>query len=126
MTNLLNETKNVLKEHNKTLKDVVAIQGNNFGITIDKFIALADTNYDAGYGSPKVAEDLVVIGKDWWLERHEYDGSEWWEYKEIPSVLPINDEVYALTVNQSCEDISCGWETLSRINGIELKEQKNG
>lgn len=126
MTNLLKETKKVLKEHNKTLKDIVAIQGNDFGITVDKFIALADTEYDAGYGSPKVAEDLVVIGKDWWLKRREHHGSEWWEYIEISNILPINDDVYALTVNQSNEDICCGWETLSRINGIEIKEQKNG
>lgn len=21
-----------------------------------------------------------------WFERHEYDGSEWWEYKEKPAV----------------------------------------
>lgn len=125
MTNLLNETKKVLKEHNKTLKDVVAIQGNDFGITIDKFIALADTEYDAGYGSPKVAEDLLIIGKDWWLERREHNGCERWEYNELSNILPINDDVYALTVNQSNEDIYCGWETLSRINGIESKGWKN-
>lgn len=27
---------------------------------------------------------LIVVGKDFWLERHEYDGSEWWEFKSIP------------------------------------------
>jgi hypothetical protein len=26
----------------------------------------------------------MVIGSDWWLERHEYDGSEWWEFKSLP------------------------------------------
>ena len=30
----------------------------------------------------EVAEDLVVVGDNWWIERHEYDGNEWWEYKE--------------------------------------------
>jgi hypothetical protein len=27
---------------------------------------------------------IIVVGKDWWLERHEYDGSEWWEFKTMP------------------------------------------
>ena len=26
----------------------------------------------------------MVVGNNWWLERHEYDGSEWWEYKQFP------------------------------------------
>lgn len=118
--NLLKETKKILKEYGKSVKDIVAVQGANFGMSVDTFLELADTEYDAGYGSPKVAEDLVVIGEDWFLERHEYDGSEWWEYKAMIKILPINENVYALTINQSCEDISCGWETLARINGIEV------
>lgn len=31
------------------------------------------------------ATDLIVCGKNWWLERHEYDGAEWWEFKEYRS-----------------------------------------
>jgi len=27
---------------------------------------------------------LTVAGDDWWLERHGYDGSEWWEFKTLP------------------------------------------
>ena len=27
---------------------------------------------------------LVVVGKDFWLERNNYDGSEWWEFKQVP------------------------------------------
>lgn len=26
----------------------------------------------------------VVVGKDFWLERGEYDGSEWWSFKTTP------------------------------------------
>ena len=26
----------------------------------------------------------VAVGDNWWLERAEYDGSEWWEFKTIP------------------------------------------
>ena len=116
MENLLEETRRILKEHGKTIKDIVAVQGADFGIRVDAFIRLADTLYDDGYGSPEVAEDLIVIGDGFWLERHEYDGSEWWEYKECPAILENIMEVNALTVNQCEFNCSCGWETLKRLN----------
>ena len=40
--------------------------------------------YNSGVGSREISPGLVVVGKNWWLERHEYDGSEWWEYKTKP------------------------------------------
>ena len=82
--NLLRETIKVLKEYNKEPKDVEWVGTNDGYITWDKFKKLADRNYDNGYGGEEVNIDLVVVGKDWWLERHEYDGSEWWEYKTLP------------------------------------------
>lgn len=117
--NLLKETKDILKENGKTISDIIAVQGDSVGMSVETFIRLSDVEYDSGYGAPKVAEDLVVIGEDWWLERHEYDGSEWWEYKEIPKKMPISDKVYALVIKQSEEDICCGWETLNRLNGFK-------
>lgn len=121
MENLLKETKRILKDYGKTIKDIVAVQGEDFGIRVDDFIRLADTLYDDGFGSPKVAQDLVVIGNGFWLERHEYDGSEWWEYKECPAILENIMEVNALTVNQCEFDCSCGWETLAGLN-VESEE----
>lgn len=44
----------------------------------------AELYYDANYGRQEIAKDLVVVGEDWWLERGEYDGSEWWELKKTP------------------------------------------
>ena len=119
--NLLKETREILKDNGRNIKDIKYVQGNDFGFSVDKFLELADTEYNDGFGSPKVAEDLIVIGEDWWLERHEYDGSEWWEYKELPSPLPINDNVYALTTNQSKEDIPLGYQNLASINGLKVK-----
>ena len=84
--NLLKETKDILKEHGKTLNDIEWIGSYDF--KIDKELALEifkKTNYDEGFGSQEVATDLLVVGENWWLERHEYDGSEWWEYKEMPN-----------------------------------------
>lgn len=121
--NLYEETIKELAENGKTFDDVVAICGNEFQITKDDFVKYSNTEYDSGYGAPEVAEDLLVVGNDFWLERHDYDGSEWWEFKAMPKhkELPFK-EVTALTVRQARRnnvDCSCGWETLSRLNPTE-------
>ena len=93
--NLLQETIAKLKEENKYESDVLwcgkiksgkwDFEDQNVGyFTWEEFEVLADKHYDSGFGSPEVNEYLIIVGKDWWLERHEYDGSEWWEYKTMP------------------------------------------
>lgn len=82
--NLKSETLAILKKYNKSYFDIKWVGCRNFKIPIEEFWELADRMYDAGYGHAEVAEDLLVVGNNWWLERHEYDGAEWWEYKEIP------------------------------------------
>ncbi len=121
--NLYKETIEVLTDNKKTFEDVVAICGNEFQITKDDFIKYSNTEYDSGYGASEVAEDLLIIGVDFWLERHEYDGSEWWEFKQMPKYkeLPFK-QITALTINQAHAngvDYSCGWETLSSLNPTE-------
>ena len=120
--NLLEETKKILYENNYTLEDIIWIGNRKYCVDISKFINIANTNYDNSYGSQKVAEDLLIVGKDWWLERHEYDGSEWWELKSMPKKPKNKIELSALTINQAKElnyDVSCGWETLESINNIK-------
>lgn len=84
--NLLQETIEILSEHNKTPYDVrwVGSIDGEYEITWLRFTQIANFEYDHGYGAQLIADDLVVVGDDWWLERHDYDGSEWWEYKELP------------------------------------------
>lgn len=85
MTNFKKETLNILKENHLTWKDVEFIQTKDFCIKDkDKFLEQMDFDYDNGFGGTEIQEDLVIVGKDWWLERHEYDGSEWWEFKRLP------------------------------------------
>ena len=86
MSNLLIETERVLKLQGKTLSDVVWVGCTDFQIPINRFVECANQEYDSGYGAPEVATDLLVVGSDFWLERHEYDGQEWWEYKELPEM----------------------------------------
>lgn len=82
--NLLKETQTALNENGKTLQDVVWIGTKEVEIPVEEFVRLADKEYSSGFGSQKVATDLLVCGEDWFMERHEYDGSEWWEFKLMP------------------------------------------
>ena len=84
MTNLKEETIDMLHRSGKDISDIVWIGCKDFKIPADLFWELADKSYDAGYGSPEVATDLLVVGNGWWLERAEYDGSEWWQFKTAP------------------------------------------
>jgi hypothetical protein len=45
-----------------------------------------DFEYDDGYGSQEVY-GFVIFDDNSWLERGEYDGSEWWVHQKTP-VLP--------------------------------------
>lgn len=122
MINLLDETKEILQNCNKKIEDIKWVGNEEFYFDIDEFIKIADVEYDRGYGASEVAHDLLVVGNNWWLERHEYVGSEWWEYKEIPKKPNKKIELKALTIKQACDlgfHVSCGWENLKRINNIK-------
>jgi hypothetical protein len=83
--NLLKETITILNENNKSPDDVVWVGSIKFGsFSWEAFTKLADREYYDGHSSVEVATDLLVVGKDFWLERHEYDGAEWWEFKTMP------------------------------------------
>lgn len=102
MKNLLKETEKILKECNKDIDDIVWVGTYNHFVNKEDFIKLADTDYDGGYGGVNVATNLLIVGNDWWLERDEYDGSEWWEYKTIPHKPAEELKLKALTVEQAC------------------------
>lgn len=82
--NLLQETLDILKEFDKTGDDVLFCSLNGY-FSFEKFRLISDFEYDDGYGTAKIPEGLRIVGKDWWLERSEYDGAEWWDFKTIPN-----------------------------------------
>lgn len=82
--NLREETLETLKAYNKTVEDIRFICSGNRNIPIDLFFIKANKEYDDGYGGAEVDMALQIVGDDWWLERGEYDGSEWWEFKTMP------------------------------------------
>lgn len=85
-SNLLEETEEFLERYGKNWDDVrhITTRDGDEVMSADKFRRLANREYDAGFGGTEVREDLVIVGDGWWIERHEYDGSEWWEYKTLP------------------------------------------
>ena len=98
MANLLQETREAIASSGHTENDIVFIGSEKTGhqCSWDEFCALADFEYDAGFGSAKIAQDLVfVFGDGQKLWRGEYDGSEWWEhstpFKRPENALPIKN-----------------------------------
>lgn len=126
--NLKEETLEVLQNNGKHKEDVKYVCGEDFQISPEQFWELSDTEYDSSYGAPEIAQDLMLIGDDFWMERGEYDGSEWWDFRTMPdtTVLPIR-EITALSVRQynaihKPEYGKIGWETLSELNEEEIEK----
>ncbi len=118
--NLLKETLQQLQDNNLNESDVLWCGSKQFGyFTWEDFKSLANIDYNNGYGSPEVAEDLMIATKEGFFKRREYDGSEWWEYITIPKKPEKYKKPTALTINQAIFNglnVSCGWEDLVSLN----------
>ena len=98
MTNLLEETREVMELHDQQPEDITFIgsdstseEGLRYHTTWDKFIVMADREYNAGYGGTFVALDLIIEFKDGSrMYRSEYDGSEGWVFSS-PCVTPATE-----------------------------------
>ena len=49
------------------------------------FFDSLDFSYNDGYGNQNL-HGTVWLKDGTWLERAEYDGSEWWEHKKAPQI----------------------------------------
>lgn len=86
MQNFKDEILEKLHHHGKTKDDVLFITDDKVYCRFDDFLNLIkDYEYDSGYGMQYIYHHLKIVGKDWWMERHEYDGGECWHFKTIPS-----------------------------------------
>ena len=86
MVNFLSETLSVLRREEIPVDDVAYVFLDD-GIRCfweDFAKAANEIYYDNGFGRVEINPSLMIVGFDWWLERREYDGSEWWEYCEAP------------------------------------------
>lgn len=51
----------------------------------EKFLEELDFEYEEGYGGQELFGTVWFLNGTW-MERGEYDGSEWWEYKTCPKI----------------------------------------
>lgn len=101
LKNLYRETMSTLNDHQHVPEEILWVGNEKYKMSWEKFAEFAkDYEYNAGFGGTEVPNDLLIVGRNFWLERHEYDGSEWWEYKEQPKEpvtefnLSTRDKVY--------------------------------
>jgi hypothetical protein len=99
--NLLKETIEEIESNGKKVDDVLWCGSKDFYCHWDEFKEIINIDYDCGFGGKEVAEDLIVVGEDWWLERHEYDGSEWWEFKSLPKKPDVFKSSFVVTDDRS-------------------------
>lgn len=106
-TNLLTETSEILAQNGKSGDEVrwVGSKDGRYAISWQEFASIAaDVVYDSGYGGNEIASELVVVGDDWWLERGEYDGAEWWDFKCQPQRL-LDAQQFNTVINQNYKDV---------------------
>lgn len=90
MTKIVEETIEDLKDLGYNESDVlwVGSYDGKFAMSWEEFSdKFKNLEYDSGYGAQEIADDLVVVGENWWLERNEYDGAERWEHKKCPKAV---------------------------------------
>lgn len=52
----------------------------------EEFLNKLDFEYDSGYGLQHLYGTVWLTEPGIWMDRQEYDGSEWWEFYKCPSV----------------------------------------
>jgi hypothetical protein len=113
--NLLTETIEAINASGHKPSDIVFIGSEESGHSCSwaRFKVLANREYHEGYGSQKVAKDLIIVFSDGvQMTRAEYDGSEWWNY-QTPFKKPAQTQpIGSLFVTEN----QVGWKSLESIH----------
>lgn len=118
MINLLEETLEVLHEHGKDPNDVKWVgTTDEYSISWDEFVKIANVEYDSGYGAAEIATDLTIVGVGFYMTRDEYDGAEWWEFHSEPK-QPTNPKPFS-RVYDKCKNL---WPDLKELNSEDENE----
>lgn len=98
MKNIKEELEKDLRGYNKSIDDIIAFrislgeyQSSGFEVFGEEFsweLIPEDLEYDSGYGSQELF-GTILFKDNTWLERGEYDGQEWWEYRSPPTISEI-------------------------------------
>lgn len=113
--NLLKETIEYIEESGHTPEQIIFIGSEQSGYrcTWEEFKALADIEYDNGFGAPEVAADLIIVFSDGaMMRRDEYDGAENWDYSTPFTMPEIFKPINRLVVRED----QIGWCSLEEIH----------
>lgn len=125
MINLLEETIDVLNENNKTVDDVIKVVSDKGYINWNTFARIADKVwYEDGFGVTVIQHDLVILGKDWWLERFEYDGEEHWVYKSIADLRTgeeLTEDIESMVFDKDLLDS----DSFPALSGLVILDKVN-
>jgi hypothetical protein len=120
LTNLYNEILDLIGNE----KQIDFILIGDMKVPIEWFLNQAKRiNYDCSYGNSLINTDIKIVLKNGtWLERCEYDGSEWFELREKPNFNREEKEPLDLDLLLDVgHDVSYGVEKDDlRIDGIPL------
>jgi len=84
--NLLAETIDNLKMyyHDESQVLWVGSYDGRLCVSWEEFKEIAASVSKTSFGTDQIAEDIVIVGENWWLERH-HDGSfSWWVHRQVP------------------------------------------
>ena len=68
-----------------TLAPTASLKVNYTTEEYDEFLNKLDLDYNNGYGG-QILYGTIWFTDNTWAERGEYDGSEWWDFKELPKI----------------------------------------
>lgn len=114
LTNLYEETMDILKRNGKSEYDIIIVFNRNGIMDKERFLNLAKNfDYDPGYGTAYVDQSLTILLPDGRMEREEYDGAECWRYISYSTMIPpgrsfddLYDNDYARKEAQKIEENS--------------------
>jgi hypothetical protein len=124
--NALEELIKVCERYWKTLEDIdywcVGWDDENQCIfnsdsieIMKKFLEDNYSNYDNWWGCQELYWEIVFKDRTW-LERWEYDWSEWWEYKKCPERRLSKDEARIKEINEQVDALLRERESLYNKN----------
>jgi hypothetical protein len=96
---LVKELDNIAKRYSVSVKCALVTYESHYkeshsysslpiGFELDEFLSFLeelDFDYNNGHGGQHL-HGTVWFDDGSWMERGEYDGSEWWEYKTTPEI----------------------------------------
>lgn len=99
LLNILDRTGSVIKcahircerndywhEENYVQSDPISLKEGHTPEEYKEFLDKLNFEYDAGYGGQELFGTVWLMEDHIWLDRGEYDGSEWWAYNKCPQV----------------------------------------